>query len=161
MDPPLQLRELYAASYGRLVGVLTLATGRRDDAEEIVQDAFMRLIPRWEQVSRFDDPESWLRKVAFRLVVDRHRRSWRAVSAVVSDHESVDKDVDANIDIERAMARLPVAHRQVVLLHYLYDLPIDEIARVLNTRTGTVKSRLGRARVALGKMLDEEVVRDA
>lgn len=56
--------------------------------------------------------------------------------------------------------QLPVAQRQVVLLHYLYDLRVEDVARVLGVAAGTVKSRLGRARSALAEKLTEEVSYD-
>jgi RNA polymerase sigma-70 factor (ECF subfamily) len=59
------------------------------------------------------------------------------------------------VDIARALALLPVGQRQVVVLHHLLDLPVDEIARALGVPTGTVKSRLSRARTALAPLLHE------
>ena len=61
-------REVYAACYGRLVGLLTLAAGSQAEAEDVVQEAFIRLLLRWERVCRYDDPEAWVRRVAFRLL---------------------------------------------------------------------------------------------
>jgi hypothetical protein len=49
-------RDLYAACYGRLVQVLTLVAGSRAEAEDVVQEAFVRLVPRWSKISTYDDP---------------------------------------------------------------------------------------------------------
>jgi RNA polymerase sigma-70 factor (ECF subfamily) len=57
----------------------------------------------------------------------------------------------------RALATLPLEQRQVVVLHHLLDLPVEEVARVLRLPVGTVKSRLGRARQALAPVLRIEV----
>jgi RNA polymerase sigma-70 factor (ECF subfamily) len=57
-------------------------------------------------------------------------------------------------DLRDALATLPRAHREVVILHYLADLPVDEIAQLLDVPVGTVKSRLSRARSALAAKLD-------
>lgn len=75
MEPtPEALQALYRETYRPLVAALRLATGHREDAEEIAQEAFTRLVSQWEGVSGFDDPAAWVRMIAFRLVVDRRRR---------------------------------------------------------------------------------------
>ncbi len=58
------LRDLYAASYFRLVGVVGAVCGDRHEAEEAVQDAFAQLMSNWAKVSRYDQPEAWVREVA-------------------------------------------------------------------------------------------------
>src|SRR4051794_8014389 len=72
-DP--RVRDLYAAAYPRLVRALALVCGGKDDAEEAVQEAFVRLLTRWSTVGGYDDPEAWVRLVAFRLAVRRRRRT--------------------------------------------------------------------------------------
>jgi RNA polymerase sigma-70 factor (ECF subfamily) len=152
-------RDLYAACYDRLVRVLTLVAGDRAEAEDVVQEAFVRLVPRWSKISTYDDPEAWVRAVAFRILSNRFRR---ARSAVVAARRSGDLRRDQvaetsgdGIDIARALALLPVGQRQVVVLHHLLDLPVDEIAHALGVPVGTVKSRLSRARIALAPLLHE------
>ncbi|HEY0870353.1 MAG TPA: SigE family RNA polymerase sigma factor [Acidothermaceae bacterium] len=154
-------RELYAACYDRLVRVLTLVAGDRAEAEDVVQEAFVRLVPRWSKISAYDDPEAWVRAVAFRILSNRFRR---ARNAVVAARRSADirRGVDHvaetssdGVDIARALALLPVGQRQVVVMHHLLDLPVEEIARALGVPVGTVKSRLSRARVALAPLLHE------
>jgi Sigma-70, region 4 len=61
--------------------------------------------------------------------------------------------------VAAALATLPRRHRQVVVLHYLLDLPVQEVARQLAVPVGTVKSRLARARSALAVQLDVEPIR--
>jgi len=53
-----ELRDLYAASYGRLVGVVGAVCGDRHEAEEAVQEAFIRLLRHWDKVARYDNPEA-------------------------------------------------------------------------------------------------------
>lgn len=153
------VRELYAASYARLVGVLTLASGDRAEAEEVVQDAFVRLLPRWSTVRRYDDPEAWVRKVAFRLLANRQRRSRvarrllpRLARTTTQPAASADR-----VDVLRALAMLPLAQREVVVLHHLVDLSVELVAAELGIPVGTVKSRLTRARAALTPLLGQEV----
>lgn len=157
---PTALQSIYRECYKPLVAALTLATSNRSDAEEIAQEAFTRLVSRWARVSQYDDPAAWVRMVAFRLVIDRRRRLLRVARKWINPPGEAAADRADAVDVGRALARLPVAQRQVVVLHYVYDLRVDDIAQVLQVRPGTVKSRLGRARDALSGMLREEVVHD-
>jgi DNA-directed RNA polymerase specialized sigma24 family protein len=72
---------LYASSYRRLVGVVGAVGGDRQEAEEAVQDAFVRLLDRWSQVSRYDDPEAWVRKVALGKLSNRRRKLRNGLAA--------------------------------------------------------------------------------
>ncbi len=148
-------RDLYAASYGRLVQVLTLVAGSRAEAEDVVQEAFVRLVPRWSKISTYDDPEAWVRSVAFRILSNRFRRARNAAAASRrASHVVQTSEVSGDsVDIGRALAALPIDQREVVVLHHLLDLPIAEIATSLGVPAGTVKSRLSRARAALAPLL--------
>ncbi|HEU0129464.1 MAG TPA: SigE family RNA polymerase sigma factor [Mycobacteriales bacterium] len=150
----------YEAAYPRLVGVLTLASGSRADAEEVVQEAFLRLIPRWSRVSRYDDPEAWVRMVAFRLARSRWHSARARARALV--RLGAPPDVPApdghRVDVERVLATLPPRQREVLVLHHALGLPVDQVAAELGVPVGTVKSRLARARsaaAAAGGDLDE------
>jgi RNA polymerase sigma-70 factor (ECF subfamily) len=148
------VHEFYAACYPRLVRVLTLVCGDQAEAEEVAQDAFVRLLPRWDKVSRYEDPEAWLRLVAFRLLSNRRRRARNRLAALCRTGASPDvaPPTGEGIDVMRALATLPPEQRQVVVLHHLLDLPVEEVARVLRLPAGTVKSRLGRARQSLSPL---------
>jgi RNA polymerase sigma-70 factor (ECF subfamily) len=152
---PAQVRDatiegLYAASYARLVGLLTVVCGNAADAEEVVQEAFARLIPAWDKVRGYDDPEAWLRAVAFRLSTSRWRRARVAARGLVRlgpppDVPPPDGD---RLDAERLLAALPRGYREVLVLYHGLGLPVGEIATELGIAPGTVKSRLSRARAA-------------
>lgn len=73
------LRELYAASYPRLVGVVGAVCGSAHEAEEAVQDAFVRLMSQWTKVARYDDPEAWVRKVALGYASNRRRKALNGI----------------------------------------------------------------------------------
>jgi RNA polymerase sigma-70 factor (ECF subfamily) len=152
------VRTLYAAAYGRLVGILAVAAGDRDEAEELVQEAFVRLLPRWPKISRYDDPEAWVRKVAFRLLANRLRRRRLARRLQLRARpEYAPTEAGDALDVSRALATLTFNQRQVVVLHHLLDLPVDQVATELGVPVGTVKSRLARARMALMPLLGAEV----
>lgn len=151
------LRELYAASYARLVGVVGAVCQDRDEAEEAVQEAFVRLMGSWTKVSRYDDPEAWVRKVALRQVSNRRRKALNGLRAALKHGPlpDVPEPSPASIDTDRALAGLPEQQRAVVVLHRL-GLDPDAIADALGVPLGTVKSRLARARSALSPLLRED-----
>lgn len=151
------LRDLYAASYSRLVGTVGAVCGDRHEAEEAVQDAFVRLMGAWPRVSRYDDPEAWVRKVALRQVSNRRRKAVNGLRAALRHGPlpDVPEPTPAGVDAARALAALPAQQRAVVVLRRL-GLDAEATARELGVPVGTVKSRLARARSALAPMLRED-----
>jgi RNA polymerase sigma-70 factor (ECF subfamily) len=152
-------RAFYASSYARLVSTVALVSGNRADAEEVVQEAFLRLLPRWSRVSGYEDPEAWIRTVAFRLLSNRARGARRAVAALSRrpPEEREQGPGPEGLDVRRALRSLPLPQRQVIVLHYFVDLPVEAVATELGIPPGTVKSRLARARTALAPLLAEDV----
>jgi RNA polymerase sigma-70 factor, ECF subfamily len=156
------VRAVYDACYPRLVGVVALAAGDRGEAEECVQEAFIRLLREWPTVSQFDSPEAWTRRVALRLLSNRRRKSRNGLKALLRvgpPRPAPAPSADA-VDVQRALSHLPLGQRQVVVLHHLLGLGVAEIAAELDVAPGTVKSRLSRAREALGPLLREEALHD-
>lgn len=156
-----EVAALYARACPSLVGLLTAIGGDRADAEEVAQDAFVQLLEHWGKVRDYADPEAWLRLVAVRLLVSRQRRRQvaarglgmlgrRAATAAPPGGPGLD------VELAEALAGLPVAQRAVLVLHHLHDLPVEEVAGLLHVPTGTVKSRLSRARAALAPLLADE-----
>jgi RNA polymerase sigma-70 factor (ECF subfamily) len=156
---PANVAELYSRAYGPLVGLLTSIGGSAGDAEEVAQDAFVKLLGHWERVRSYDDPEAWVRMVAVRLLISRHRRTRVAALGVLRLSRrpaTVQSDVTAvNLDVARALGSLPMPHRAVLMLHHGLDLPVETVARELQIPVGTVKSRLSRGRAALAPLLRE------
>lgn len=158
--PPPELEELYAAAYDRLVSVVAAVAGDRHDGEEAVQDAFVRLLGQWDRVSRYDDPEAWLRKVALGFVSNRRRKvrnGLRALLRTGPTYEALPGPGGDAVDVRRALLQLPHAQREVLVLHYFVGLDGPQIARQLELPLGTVKARLSRARRALAPALVEEM----
>lgn len=154
-----QVADVYARCCRPLVGLLTVMGGSAADAEEVAQDAFVRLLEHWDKVHRYDDVDAWLRTVAVRLLISRQRRHTvarlglpRLAARVPASTPGPDPDA---VDLQDALAGLSVGHRAVLLLHHVHDLPVEEVAAILRVPTGTVKSRLARARAALAPRLTE------
>jgi RNA polymerase sigma-70 factor (ECF subfamily) len=146
----------YATAYARLVRQLLAYTGSRQDAEDVVQEAFARASVRWGIVGRLDLPEAWVRRVAMNLAISELRRVKRSLAALrrlgmpgAAGEPSVERSA-----LLEALRKLPLKYREVLVLHYLADLSVQEIARERGLPPGTVTTRLARGREALGRQLD-------
>lgn len=150
------LRSFYDTHYGRVLGVVTLVTGSRAAAEDVVHEAVARA---WERGDRIERLERWVLTVALNLA----RNRWRKIRREVGGH-AVDRPLPAEdgqaVDLQRALRDLPGRQREVVVLHYLLDLPVAEVAELLGLSAGGVKHALFRARRSLAGALavvDQEV----
>jgi RNA polymerase sigma-70 factor (ECF subfamily) len=158
MDDEQFVAQAYRASYRRLVGQMFVLCGDLATAEDLVQEAFVRAVDHVRSFRRADNPEAWLSRVAINLHHSRWRRMKRYAGVQPRLVErALPDDLSAEaIDLMAALAALPAAQREVVVLHHLTDLPVQEIATTLGISAGTVKSRLFRARLAMARALDEE-----
>jgi RNA polymerase sigma-70 factor (ECF subfamily) len=148
--------DFYTSSFGRLTGQIYAMIGDRDEAQECVQEAFVRAWSRRGALTRDGNPEAWVRTTAYRLAVSRWRRQGlgrrtpdRALSPVTST-APVD---ETRVALIAALRRLPEKQRQALVLHHLCDLPVAAVAREVGTSEGTVKARLARGRTALVALL--------
>jgi RNA polymerase sigma-70 factor (ECF subfamily) len=149
----------YTAVFARLVGQLALVTGDLYEAEDVVQEAMARAASRWARLRAYHAPEAWVRRVAFNLAVSGHRRTRRRLAALLRLGPPAPVppvSVDA-LALAEALQQLTVAHRQVLVLYYLADLPVEQVAHELGVPVGTVKARLARARGALAARLADPV----
>jgi RNA polymerase sigma-70 factor (ECF subfamily) len=147
----------YAACYPRLVGQVAAVTGDLGDAEDAVQEAFVRASRHWARIREYDLPDAWVRRVAIREALSgirRRRRRLAALMRLVPPPAAPELSADG-VDLRRAMARLPSRQREVLVLFHVVELPVEEIAVQLRVPAGTVKSRLARGRAALARLLDE------
>jgi RNA polymerase sigma-70 factor, ECF subfamily len=152
--------EFYEASYGRVVALVAALVGDRHQAEDIAQEAFARALTRWPRIARYDRPEAWVRRVALRLTIDAGRRMRRAIhlSALLAAGQrghGQPRDPLAATALSVALMRLPLPQRQALVLYYLADLPVDDIARDCGVSVRTVRTRLATARRRLERELSE------
>ncbi|MDY7090417.1 MAG: SigE family RNA polymerase sigma factor [Actinomycetota bacterium] len=160
-EPPADFDAVYAAQYANLTVQLYAYFGDRQEAQDVVQEAFCRALRRWSKVSRYDDPVAWVRRVAWNLAVSRWRRSRTALSFVRRQRlqePQVEGPSTDRVDLVAALATLPAAQRRAVVLHYLGDMSVSEIAERENVADGTVKSWLHRGRAALAGQLEDRHV---
>ena len=149
--------EFYAATWRRLYRSLVLITTSPADAEDVLQEAFGKAARGWNNVSRMNNPEAWVRRVAVNAAMDLHRRSKRQRAAYSRLEPAAAATDDLSVEVMQALATLPVDERQVVVLHHLLGLTVAEIADEVHRPTGTVKAQLVRGRRRLATELELEV----
>jgi RNA polymerase sigma-70 factor, ECF subfamily len=146
--------EFYAGNYGRFVVQLYAVTGSLPDAEDAVQEAFARASVHWGRVRGYELPEAWVRRVALNVAFTGLRRARRRMEALTRAAPPPAPPLPgASLELVEALGRLPPQFRQVLVLYYLADLPVERVAGELGIALGTAKSRLARARDALARQL--------
>jgi RNA polymerase sigma-70 factor (ECF subfamily) len=162
MTPDEEFEAFFVAHFDRLVRSLTAMTGDTASATDAVQEAFIKAYSRWSRLRRYDDPASWVRRVAINKNRDT-RRSFSRRRAREDRFEQpalVDSEVtwesDYEVDVVDVLERLSPRQRSVAVLFYLEDLSTSEIASSLGISVGAVKFHLNKARTALRAILEEE-----
>jgi RNA polymerase sigma-70 factor, ECF subfamily len=148
--------EFYTSSFGRVTGQLYAMIGDRDEAQDCVQEAFVRAWSRREALARAAYPEAWVRTTAYRLAVSRWRRkrlARRPADRALSPATHSEPPNETRVALVAALAQVPEKQRRALVLHHLCDLPIAAVAREVGAPEGTVKARLSRGREALAVLL--------
>ncbi|MCC7388970.1 MAG: RNA polymerase sigma factor [Phycisphaerales bacterium] len=158
--------ECIRAYQGQLYAYILRLSGRPDIAEDIVQEAFVRVLTN---LDRFDDRyrfSTWLFTIARRLYVNAMQKlkpvyesdivgSWQGDGSL-PEHGTIGAEVATNArsELERALQQLPPEQREVVVLFHQFDWPIARISQHMEMPEGTVKSHLHRGRKRLRSMLE-------
>jgi RNA polymerase sigma-70 factor (ECF subfamily) len=142
----------------RLFGALTLVTGNRSEAEEIMQDAFLKVWERWERVSGLDDPGAYLFRVAMNLFRNRRRRASVAARKVLSLTPSTDDlaAIDDRDEVVRWLRPLPPRQRAAIVLTIYFGYSSDEAARILGIRPSTVRALTTQGRAGVRHALKDQ-----
>jgi RNA polymerase sigma-70 factor (sigma-E family) len=145
----------------RLARIAYLMCGDWHHAEDVVQTVLGRLYRRWEKVSRAGDPQGYVRRALLNAVIDSRRRGWRREhpaghiteesggSPIYPVHAS-DPTTKA---VLHALAQLAPRQRAVVLLRYVEQMSVTEVATELGISEGTVKSQASRGTNTLRALL--------
>ena len=147
-------KEIYAAHFVSLTTQLCAYLGDRQEAQDVVQEAFCRALQRWPRLRGYDDPVAWVRRVAWNLATSHTRRL--RVAAAFRRRQRGEHHPPPGPDrvvLIAALRELPERQRHALVLHYLADLPVAEIARAMHAAEGTVKVWLHRGRAALAARL--------
>ncbi|MCC8129960.1 MAG: sigma-70 family RNA polymerase sigma factor [Clostridiales bacterium] len=158
--------DYYIQTYGRrLFGLCMRLCRNREEAEELYQDTWLRILQSWDSYRPEVPFEPWAARICVNLYRDGLRRlKRRIVTLSFPTWEAQDEAINSAAapegedwsDLYAALDRLPDRLRLPVILYYFNGHDIKETARLLNLPEGTVKSRLARARETLRRWLTDE-----
>ena len=145
----------YTGTNRRVLHQMYAMTSNLADAQDLVQEAYARAWQRWSSVSEYEDPEAWVRTVAWRLAASRWRKTKNGVAAMLRHgpaEDTPEPSID-NVALVTALKAIPEAQRRAIVLHHLAGLSVAEVASETGSPEGTVKARLARGRTALAELL--------
>ncbi|MBY8883884.1 SigE family RNA polymerase sigma factor [Streptomyces sp. PTM05] len=158
-----EFEEFYAQTVTRLTGQLYVMTGDLHEAQDVVQEAFVRGWSRRRQLDRDGRPEAWIRTVAWRMAVSRWRFGRRSADAWKRSGAPphVEGPGPEQLALVEALRELPAQQRRIMTLHYLCDLMVEQIAGETGLSVSTVKTHLSRGRTALAHRMQDPRVEEA
>ena len=154
-----EFTSFYAASFPRLVGQLYVMTGDRAEAQDAVQEAFVRAWVHRGQIDTDRGAEAWVRVTAWRIAASRWRRAQEGVRLMLlaARPDRVAGPGPDRVAFVAALRRVPAEQRRALVLFHLADLTVEQVAAETGVRPGTVKARLARGRAALAPYLRETI----
>ena len=153
-ESPQTFEDLFAHQHQRLFRALYLIVGNSQEAEELMQDAFLRVLERWD---RIDNPAGYLYRSALNATRSRFRRLTLAAKRTLTPGQPEDPFAAADLrdEIVRALRALPERQRAALVLLDLLDYRSEDAARVLGITAATARSLASHARAALKLSLEE------
>jgi RNA polymerase sigma-70 factor (ECF subfamily) len=151
-EPEPSFEEFYQATFRRLFTALCLVTGNRHEAEEVAQEAFVRVFERWDRVGALEDPTGYLFRVSMNRSRSRYRRASlglrRALFLAPSETDDL-AAVETRDAVVRLLRELDPKQRAAVLLTAILDYSAEEAGRMLGLRASSVRSLTTRARARM------------
>lgn len=155
-DPQTVVSRLYATHASRLVALARTLTGHLDSGDDLVQDVFVALLKVCHREPGYVREPAWplLRTMLVRMAAQRRRSIGRELRRLARVYERPQQPVwDTDVDVVAALLTLPVRMRTCVVLRYVEDMPVADVAAVMGTTPGTVSAQLQTARQRLRKRL--------
>jgi len=150
---------------GRLPVLRRVATQLAGDAhrgDDLVQQAITRLYTHWRRVADTENLDAYVYKILLRVFLDERRLRWASVRLGPlppgPEQPAPTPDVEQRMLLRDALATLPTRQRAVLVLRFLADRPVDEVAEILGISAGTVKSQTHDGLGALRRLLDSGVM---
>ena len=143
----------------RFHGALRLLTRDRSEAEDLMQDAFLKVLERWEHVQALDDPTGYLYRTAMNLHRKHLRRAAVALRHAIRPRPQRDQldDVESRDVVLRTLAELTPRQRMSLVLTDLLDYPSEEAGRLMGVKPSTVRALASQGRAALRASMGDDV----
>jgi RNA polymerase sigma-70 factor (sigma-E family) len=154
--------------HGRLPAlrrVAYLLSGDEHQADDLVQETITKLYARWPRISAVENVDGYVHTMLVRAFLDEKRRGWWRVRlwgsapdrAAASGPTSGAAAADDRTVLRAALAKVPPGQQAVLVLRFLCDRPVAEVAELLGCSEGTVKSQTAHGLTALRKILGERL----
>lgn len=155
---PATFEELFQVERTRLFGALCVLTGDRAEAEDLAQDAFVRIWSAWDRVGAMDDPTGYLYRTAMNGARSRYRRSALALRRQLRprDHRDELSMVEERDVLIRGLGRLTHKQRAAIVLLDLLRFSSEEAGTVLGMQPGAVRTQASRGRAELRRQAGED-----
>jgi RNA polymerase sigma factor (sigma-70 family) len=136
---------------------LCLVTGSRHEAEEVMQDAFLKVFERWERISEMDDPTGYLYRTAFNVFKKRSRRAALALRRTLGPAQDADEfdAADARSMVADALSTLTPRQRAAIVLTELLGYTSESAGEVLGVRPVTIRVLASQGRAAMKRTLEQ------
>jgi RNA polymerase sigma-70 factor (sigma-E family) len=150
------------ASLRRLAYILC---GDEHRADDLVQQAITKLYVSWQRIRDVEHLDQYVRTMVVRGFIDERRRSWFQTKLMAAPPDTPDRaehtsGVEEAIVLRAALAKVPRRQQAVLVLRFLCDLPVDEVATMLDCSPGTVKSQTARGLATLRRYVEETDLAD-
>lgn len=147
----------FQAEHDRLYRALCMVTGSRTEAEEVLQDAFLRLWERWDRVGQLEDLTGYLYRTAINVFRSRYRKAGRALERIVtaSGPDDAFAAVEDRDVVIRALRTLIPQQRAALVLTSLLGYSSEEAGHMLGMKASTVRALSTRARTAMRQTVGE------
>jgi RNA polymerase sigma-70 factor (sigma-E family) len=132
--------------------------GDEHAADDVVQEAVTKLYLNWSKVPGVTHLDAYVRAIVVRTFIDGQRKGWWRVllfGTTPDMRQEVDDGVENRAMLRAALAQVPPRQRAVLVLRFLQDLPVNEVAEILGCSAGTVKSQTSHGLRALRRLLGE------
>jgi RNA polymerase sigma factor (sigma-70 family) len=147
-----RFEEFFLLEQERLLRALYLVSGNRSEAEDVMQEAFVRVLERWDTVRWMDNPTGYLYRTAMNTFRTRYRRgltALRRLAFLAPRERDLFKDVEVEEDVRRALSALTPRQRAAVVLTELLGYTSDEAAEIMAIKASTVRVLAVQARARL------------
>ena len=157
-ETPRSFEELFHAEKTRLYGALCVLIGDPAEAEDLAQDAFVRVWSAWDRVGAMDDPTGYLYRTAMNGARSRYRRSVLALKRQLRprDHRDELSMVEERAVLIRCLGRLTHKQRAAIVLLDLLGLSSEEAGTALGMQPGAVRTQASRGRAELRRQAGED-----
>lgn len=162
-QPDADFRLFYEQTAKQIYSFAYLIAG--DTGEDLAAEAYSRALARWSDVSGYERPDAWVRRIIVNLLVTRGRRERVQRLFVQRSHGDVSTDddvaqVEDRLMLQQALRDLSPKQRAVIVLRYWSDLSLKETARAMGCSVSSANAHLSRARSKLQSTLGEAYVQE-